>query len=327
MIYPWQTEQWQQLLRCLRDERLPHAVLLSGPSATGKLKFCLACIWRINCVQPTQDNHACGVCNNCRLLKAGTHPDIRMINVDEEVDQIKVDVIRELNQFISLSRRQGLYKIVCINRADYMNVNAANALLKTLEEPPLNSVLFLVSSRMDTLPATIKSRCQIWRFGLPDERQALNWLQQQASNPDWKDVLAISGNRPLLALKLHSTNLGKSRTRFYGYLNRLMSGGEGVTKLSAKLQDEELGHLVAWQQSWCTDLLRCYYKKNSVTLENPDIHSNLLNLVSQIDLQSLFRYLDRLTELSRFSDAPLNKRLFIEDMLIRCQEILRQPAC
>lgn len=326
MIYPWQTEQWQQFLRYLRDERLPHAVLLSGPSATGKLKFCLACIRRINCIQPTQDNHACGVCNNCHLLKAGTHPDVRMINVDEEVDQIKVDVIRELNQFMVLSRRQGLYRIVCINRADCMNVNAANALLKTLEEPPLNSVLFLISDHMDALPVTIKSRCQIWKFGLPNERQALNWLQQQVDNPDWKGVLAISGNRPLLALELHSTNLGKSRTKFYGYLNHLMSGSEGVTKISAKLQDEELDHLIAWQQSWCTDLVRCYYKKNSVTLENPDIHSSLLSLVSQIDLQSLFRYLDRLTELSRFSDAPLNKRLFIEDMLIRCREILRQPA-
>ena len=326
MIYPWQADQWRQSLRYLICKRLAHAILISGPSAIGKLEFCLSYIQRMNCTQPTKENNACGACRNCNFFKARTHPDIRMLNVDEDVDQIKVDDIREINQFMSLSRQQGLYKIVCINQADLMNINAANALLKTLEEPPANSILFLISHRADALLATLKSRCQIWRFCVPSNNQALKWLQQQTESAAWESLLPVSGNRPLLALQLYETGLGEARTAFYRDISQLMHHKEKVTKISAKLQNEELETLVSWLQSWCADLVRCHYRKEPVTLENPDIRRSLHSLVGQVDLQSLFSFWDKLIELRRFSSAPLNKRLFIEDMLIRCQDILQQPV-
>ncbi len=325
MIYPWHKEQWQRFLRGFHDERLPHAILLSGSSATGKLEFCLSCIERINCTQPTQDNYACGVCSACRLFKARTHPDVRLLNVDESVDSIKVDDVREVNQFMSLSRQQGVYRVVCINQAERMNVHAANALLKTLEEPPPGSILFLISDRINALLATIRSRCQLWRFELPDRQSALNWLRRQDDGADWENVLSIAGNRPLFALELHKTKLGESRSRFYDSVKRLMSGKEKVTELSVKLKDEELEQLVAWQQSWCTDLMRFYYSEDPVTLENPDLCEDLRSLVGRISVRTLSRYLDKLVEFRRFSNTALNKRLFIEDMLIHCQEMLK-PA-
>ena len=330
MVYTWQVDQWQRALRYLNNNRLAHAILLSGPSAIGKLEFCLSYIQRMNCTQPTQDNYACGTCGDCHLFKARTHPDVRMINVDEndqvKGEQIKIDDIREINRFMSLSRQRGLYKVVCINQAERMNINAANALLKALEEPPPNSILFLISDRADTLLATIKSRCQIWKFGLPDYKQALNWLQQQEEDAAWQSLLPVSGNRPLLALELHKTGLGEARATFYHHLNQLMQDQEKTTTISAKLQNEELEKLVGWQQTWCADLIRCHYKKQPVTIENPDIRRSLHSLIGRVDLQLLYSYLDKLIELRRFSSAPLNKRLFIEDMLIRCQEILKQPG-
>ncbi len=326
MTYPWQADQWQKSLHYLISKRLAHAILISGPSAIGKLEFCLSYIQRMNCTQPTKENNACGVCSDCHLFQVRTHPDIRMINVDEDVDQIKVDDIREINQFMSLSRQQGLYKIVCINQADLMNKNAANALLKTLEEPPANSILFLISHRADTLLATIKSRCQIWRFCVPSEKQSLNWLQQQTESAAWETLLPVSGNRPLLALELFETGLGEARTAFYHDISQLMQHKEKVTKISAKLQNEDLDMLISWLQGWCADLVRCSYMKEPVTLENPDIRRSLHSLVSRVDLQLLFSFWDKLIELRRFSSAPLSKRLFIEDMLIRCQDILEQPV-
>ncbi len=326
MIYPWQADQWRKSLHYLISKRLAHAILISGPSAIGKLEFCLCYIQRMNCTQPTKENNACGVCSDCHLFQVRTHPDIRMINVDEDVDQIKVDDIREINQFMSLSRQQGLYKIVCINQADLMNKNAANALLKTLEEPPANSILFLISHRADTLLATIKSRCQIWRFCVPSEKQSLNWLQQQTESAAWETLLPVSGNRPLLALELFETGLGEARTAFYHDISQLMQHKEKVTKISAKLQNEDLDMLISWLQGWCADLVRCSYMKEPVTLENPDIRRSLHSLVSRVDLQLLFSFWDKLIELRRFSSAPLSKRLFIEDMLIRCQDILEQPV-
>ena len=105
-----------------------------------------------------------------------------------------------------------------------------------------------------------------------------------------------------------------------------MQHKEKVTKISAKLQNEDLDILISWLQGWCADLVRCSYMKEPVTLENPDIRRSLHSLVGRVDLQLLFSFWDKLIELRRFSSAPLSKRLFIEDMLIRCQDILEQPV-
>ena len=336
MIYPWQSENWHQASRYLKNNRLAHAVLFSGPSAIGKLEFCLALIQRLNCTNPTLDDHACGECKDCHLFAARTHPDIRMLNVDEDVDQgkkaqnkveqVKVDDIRDINQFMTLSRQQGAYKIVCINYAESMNVNAANALLKTLEEPPQNSILFLLSHRIDSLLPTIKSRCQMWKFNLPDEAQSLSWLGKQQNDNNWPALLKVAGNRPLLALELHNSGLGENRADYYKDLGQFLLGKRNITKISVKHQDVLLERLVMWQQAWCADLVRYHYEDEPVTLENPDIRRSLHSLVGRVDLHSLFRFMDKLIELRRFSSAPLNKRLFIEDMLIRCQEVLEQPV-
>ena len=227
---------------------------------------------------------------------------------------------------MTLSRQQGSYKIVCINYAETMNVNAANALLKTLEEPPQNSILFLISHRADSLLPTIKSRCQIWKFNLPEEKESLVWLNQQQAEDNWQALLRVAGNRPLLALELQKSGLGENRLDFYRDVHQLFHGKINITKVSAKHQDMPLERLVSLQQAWCADLVRCHYENEPVTLENPDIRRSLHSLVGRVDLHLLFRFMDKLIELRRFSSAPLNKRLFIEDMLIRCQEVLEQPA-
>ncbi len=331
MIYPWQKDNWIQAMRYLKDNKLAHAILLSGADSIGKLDFCLHYIQRLNCTNPNSDNTACGECKDCRLFNARTHPDVRMINVDEseeqkKSDQIKIDDVRELNQFMTLSRQQGSYKIVCINLADNMNINAANALLKSLEEPPENSILFLISHRADMLLATIKSRCQIWKFKLPETEQAISWLNSQEKYSNWDALLKVAGGKPLLAQDLKSSGLGENRSDYYQDLGQLLQGKAKVTKISTKHQDEPLERLVIWQQAWCADLIRCHYDNQPVTLENPDIRRSLHSLVGRVDLHLLFRFMDKLIELRRFSSAPLNKRLFIEDMLIRCQEVLEQPA-
>jgi len=325
MNYPWQQDQWKQALQYISNNRLAHAILISGSSGIGKLSFCLSYIQRLNCTQPTQDNLACNNCKNCRLFQARTHPDIRMINVDEEIEQIKVDDIREINQFIMLSRQLASFKIICINQAELMNINAANALLKTLEEPPPNSLIFLISNRSSSLLATIKSRCQLWKFGMPNKQLALSWLRQHDNNQEWDTLLSVSGGRPLYALELHETGLGEVRTSYYKDIYKLIQQQERVTKLSSKLQNHALEDLVDWQQSWCFDLVRCHFNKAPVTLENPDFRRSLHSLVGRVDLQLLFRYLGKLIEFRRFSSAPLNKRLFIEDMLVQCQEIIEKP--
>ena len=336
MIYPWQNDAWQRALTYLENDRLAHAVLISGPASIGKLKFCLSFIQRLNCTNPTTDNHACGVCKNCLLFIARTHSDIRMLNVDEECDQekkavgsieqIKIDDIREINHFMTLSRQQGAYKILCLNYAETMNNNAANALLKTLEEPPKNSIIFLITHRADALLPTIRSRCQTWNFRLPETHESLRWLNEKKQLDTWPELLEVSGNRPLLAYDLEVSGLSKHRVAYYQDLAQILAGKSTVTKVSPKHQDEPLERLVTWQQGWCADLVRCHFGKEPVTLENPDIRRSLHSLAGRVDLHLLFSFMDKLIELRRFSSAPLNKRLFIEDMLIRCQDMFEKPV-
>ena len=336
MIFPWQQKHWQRAMRLLEDDRLAHAVLLSGPESIGKLAFCLSFIQRLNCSTPTLDDYACGECKDCSLFIARTHPDIRMLNVNEDADQdkksankveqIKVDDVREINQFMTLSQQQGGYKVVCLNYAETMNNNAANALLKTLEEPPKKSIILLITHRADALLPTIRSRCQTWKFHLPDEEKSVTWLNNQKKLDNWAALLKVAGNRPLLAQELEASGLGEDRAAYYQDLGHFLHGKSNIAKISSKHQDEHLERLVIWQQAWCADLVRCHYGDEPATLENPDIRRSLHSLVGRVDLHSLFRFMDKLIELRRFSSAPLNKRLFIEDMLIRCQEIFEQPV-
>ncbi len=331
MIYPWQEDLWQQFVRYLNHKRLAHAILVSGPPGIGKREFCLTYIQRMNCTAPNGQPYPCGACKGCHLTRAGTHPDVRLTHAGEgerssRIEQIRVDDIREINRFISLSRQQGRYKVVCINQADRMNINAANALLKTLEEPPSGSVLFLISHRADSLPATIRSRCQTWKFNTPDPQLALKWLQEKADHPAWGSLLAVSGGRPLLAWELHSSGLGKVRTAFYEHMNRFVQGQEAVTGISASLQNEDPERVAGWLQAWCGDLIRFHFEKDPDTIENPDITQSLHGIAEHVDLQSLFGCLGRLAESRRIARAPMNQRLFIEDMLVQCQQSLQRSG-
>lgn len=330
MIYPWLADLWKQYLRYLVDERLTHAILVSGPAAIGKLEFCRAYVQRMNCTNPGPQGYPCGVCDNCRLIQARTHPDVRFVNMEESgvtdrPEPVRVDDIREINRFMALSRQQGRFKVVCVNHAHRMNINAANALLKTLEEPPPGSFLFLISHRIEDLPATIRSRCQTWKFSVPDPEPALHWLQEKAPGPAWRDLLGACGGRPLLAWESHDSGLGKARTAFYEQLHALMAGRETVTAISSRLRNEDPERIIEWLQAWCGDLVRCCFQEQPETVENPDVLEGLQELARQAAPRSLFACLDRLAESRRIVSASMNQRLFVENMLVQCQQSL-QPA-
>ena len=326
MIYPWQEETWQRLVQYLENGRLAHAILVSGPSAIGKMEFCLNYIQRMYCPAPRENQQPCGVCENCRLIKAGTHPDVRLVETAEvsgKAEPIKVDEIRKISQFISLSCRQGAYKSVCINKADRMNINAANALLKTLEEPPPGSVLFLVSDRADRLPATVRSRCQTWKCPIPDAGQALAWLQSRADSPAWKSLLDAAGGKPLLAWEMHDSGLDKVRAEVFRHWVELLQDKKSVTETSAKIQNESIERVNFWLQAWCADLIRCHFDKNSDTIENEDFLEELTRLSERTDLHSLLNCMDRLAAHRRIAETTLNRRLQIEDLLLYFRQSLK----
>ena len=218
-IYPWQQEQWEYFASLKQANSLPHALMLTGSSGIGKHEFAHHLIASLICESTLENGTACGKCKYCQLLEAGTFPDYVRVSIDEDRSSITVDDIRELIAKLHLTRHFDTYKIALIEHAEQMNTNAANALLKTLEEPPEMTLIVLVTSQPLSLPATIRSRCQLVNFHPPGHDQALNWLNSQADEVDWEPLLRVAQGAPIQAMQYHDSELLDQRiTVVQGFL-------------------------------------------------------------------------------------------------------------
>jgi DNA polymerase-3 subunit delta' len=199
---PWQDEHWARLQARRARGALPHALLVCGPEGLGKRAFAERFVRGLLCLEPV-DGEACGHCRSCALLAAGTHPDRVTLSYGLRKDgvqrsEIVIDQIRDLSARLAMSSQFGGWQVATIDPADALNGAAANALLKTLEEPAAQTMLVLVADAPWRLPQTIRSRCQRIEFHLPAADQALAWLQAQGI-PDAAAALGAAGGNPGLA--------------------------------------------------------------------------------------------------------------------------------
>ena len=183
-LAPWQQQRLDTALAAWRAGRLGHAQLLCGPEQLGKRAVADALAARLLCEAPAGDP-PCGRCRGCTLREAGTHPDFRLVTFEENPNtgklrtELVIDQVRTLSGSMQMTAQRGGAQVVLVDPADALNTSAANALLKTLEEPADNRFLLLVSAAPQRLPATIRSRCQRIEFAMPDRDSALAWLQAQ----------------------------------------------------------------------------------------------------------------------------------------------------
>ncbi|MGE0861870.1 MAG: DNA polymerase III subunit delta' [Gammaproteobacteria bacterium] len=182
--YPWLEEAWRELVDRARRDALGHAYLLAGREGLGKLALAEALAHALLCEARPADGAACGSCRGCALLASGNHPDLRRVSPEEDKKSIPVDQIRELIEFFTLKSHYQGRKVGIVHPADLMNTNAANALLKLLEEPPGTALLLLVANRPALLPATVLSRCQRVDLALPAWEVRERWLIEQLAGRD-----------------------------------------------------------------------------------------------------------------------------------------------
>lgn len=220
-LFPW----LEAPLRAALGHPGSHALLVQGPDGVGQFEFTLALAQALLCdVRPTPTAPACGDCAGCRLFKARTHPDLLVLipdamriangwgeaesSAEEGVGasssrakpskEIRIDAVREAIAFAQASNSRGRGKVVVVHPAQSMNPIASNALLKTLEEPVGQTTFLLASTSPEALLPTVRSRCQAFALGLPDEAAALRWLDQQGVLAP-QALLAACGGRPLEA--------------------------------------------------------------------------------------------------------------------------------
>ncbi len=321
-LYPWHEPQWQYLHERKRLDQLPHALLVAGPVGVGKLGFAKQFAQSILCAEPTADHTACGRCRACVQFAAGTHPDVALITPEEDSKTIKVDQIRQLIETISLASHHGGHRVTLVFPAEAMNTAAANSLLKTLEEPPAQNVILLVSHQPAVLPATIRSRCQRLNMALPDLQQAVTWLQQQAitlganTTEMLTIALKLAYGAPLLALEWLNSGRRQLYTQAFEEFIRIAENTASPLSVAQAWLKADQRMPIQWLYCWLGDLIRLKsYPEASLT--NQDKQLALHKLAQQVDLHDLFALLASVTEALRGQGTALNEQLIYESILMR----------
>jgi len=317
-----------------QKSQLSHALLIKGSRGIGKLGFGLDLARALLCESPTVDALACGACNACNWFTNGSHPDFRLLApateaTDAEIEEgvkkgkaspwISIEQIRELHDFINVSSHRGGRKIILVAPAEALNVNAANALLKSLEEPPASTYFLLVSHRPHRLPRTIISRCRQLNLVAPDRPTALAWLSKQGVEQP-EVVLAQSSGAPLLALAASADEELAGRREF---LSAIASFDFDPLAVAEVFRDLALERFINWMQKWTYDIAG--RRMLGSIRYNPDFEGELAAMAQRVTPLAALRLHRKLVREQRNIHHPLNGRLYIESVLLAYSTLLN-PA-
>jgi DNA polymerase III subunit delta' len=315
-LEPLRLRLWQ----ARREDRLPHALLLTGPAGVGKEALVRAFSASLLCAAPGALGEPCGGCRGCELQSAGTHPDFRLIQPEEAGKQIRIDQIREYTEQAGLASLLGGYKVALLQPAEAMNTAAANSLLKTLEEPVRGTLLLLLSARPGALPATIRSRCQRLEVLPPPRAEALAWLRGQPGVGADADLrLRLATGAPLLAAALGADQLAE-RARMLEEFLGLCRGKGDLLAVAERWSRLELAQVLNWLSGWLTDLLRLQVTAQPPVLINADQAAQLAAAGRGLERRRLFLLLDRVLQARRDTAGALNAQMLLESLLLDAVE-------
>jgi DNA polymerase-3 subunit delta' len=335
-LFPWQDAAWRQLQQF--QDRLPHAILFYGLEGTGKTEFAEGFAQSLLCEQTDQEGHACGQCASCGWFAQYSHPDYRRVRpealdegdaVDTEEGgdaddapkaakstkapskEIKIDQIRALSDFMNISTHRQGRRVILLYPAEALNAAAANALLKTLEEPPAGTVFLLVTNSLDRLLPTILSRCRKFPLPMPSYEQALAWLQSQGLK-NAEDFLSQQGGAPIAAMEFAGSGTDEALKEL---LDQLANPSlDGMLRTAERLQKAPVPDIVAWQQRWLYDLFSS--RLSGRIRYYPRYGKQILELAAKAHVDSLTNALKKANDRRALASHPLSPRLVIEDMLL-----------
>jgi len=347
MIHPWQQDDWNRLQR-LRGQ-WPHALLLHGQAGIGKLRFAQHLAQGLLCEAPREGGEPCGACAACNWFVQGNHPDYRALfpealasqlgapaasaDTDEKADtedgkktrtlskEIKIEQVRALLDFCGVGAHRGGARVVLVYPAEALNAAAANALLKTLEEPPPGVVFLLVSARLDRLLPTIVSRCRQWPMSTPEPELAREWLARQGV-ADADALLAVAGGAPLAALALAAD---ENRPLREFTLKQLAAGEQCDAFACAEaLQKLPVPVVLGWLQRWLYDLLAERTAQRPRYF--PAAARDLARCAARVDANAFARYMTTVARERAVENHPLNARLVFEALFLGYRELFVHSA-
>lgn len=328
LIASWNNDIWQNLTQ--QRERSTHAWLFAGPEGLGKLELAIA--------------YAKHLLGQPASFDAAAHPDFHVLIPEDQADAegsllqrygmryvmtkrglkpksvISVDQVRTLiNSLVTYAH--GTHKLVLISPAHRMNINAANALLKVLEEPPAATIFMLVSSDPDVLSATVRSRCSRIQFQTPPTRQALDWLSQRVEDKDSLPLaLSVAGGAPMLAVNMLETGLLHGRDQVIQDIRTVLTKPIDVTTIASKWKEFGVGPALAILRNMLVDVIRVGFQNNPPYLFNPDQLDWLQGSAKRLHLKRVFLLIDSIGAYLKDISAPLDKNLVVEDFLLELKQ-------
>ena len=319
---PWQSGLWQAVGAARQRGQLHHAWLLAGPEGVGKRPFAGAWAAALLCERATVASPACGECNSCRMLASGGHPDAHLVCNDGHLGlstdpalqaedglshwtpksgsmrrDIAVDAARSLIDKLAVTAHRGGYRVVVVQPAADLSDSAANALLKTVEEPPANTLLMFVTVFPQGLKQTLRSRCQLLRFATPGKGEALSWLHGAHPEAD-ATLLAEAGGSPLKAAAWLASGEAKRRAQWRGTLQQVAERKLDPLAAASDLARDK-GEAGTVLRLWQTEMQRQLRETGVWGARHESFHAMLLD------------------GLRRLEDHNANAQLLFESLLLR----------
>jgi DNA polymerase-3 subunit delta' len=316
----WIEPEMANLAAAYKADRLSHALLIHEAPGAGGDWLAKWASQLVLCQKPLETagmgQAPCGACPGCHWVTTAQHPDLLLVQPVEESTQIRIEQIRELSEELSLTSHQGAYKVAVITPADTLNRFAANALLKTLEEPPPRTLLILVATQPSRLPATLLSRCQRIRIRAPARQQAVAWLEATKGAGDWDAVLDTLGEAPLLAADADPKAVAQVASEVRRTLDEAVAGGGDPVATAERWSRAELPLRLRCIENWLTERIRAQSGSDGFfTKVGAGPYTPQLNAV--FNTGHLFELMDGVRELKSSLDTPINRGLALEGVLRR----------
>ena len=329
MSYPWLTQALTAFTSTVQQGRMPQAVLLVGPAGIGLTEMAKSMANVALCEALTVSG-ACGVCRSCELLAANHHPDLINVNLVEKSRFIKVDQVRALSQQLNQTA-QYHRQVAVIDPAQQLNTAAANALLKTLEEPAGSVLLILTAHHRSQVPATISSRTQVVDLTLHEPAAALQWLAARYPEEDPDVLLRMSSGGPLLVESLLAQNYRELRAELLQLLSDSAVAGSNVLPGIPALIKHDAALLLRALSGLVSDLVKLLAGVGSVYLTNPDLQPAYARLLPQLDIMSMQVFYDHVNQAVRQhqSGIHINVQMQWERLLVLWRNVgrLRKVLC
>jgi len=316
-IYPWQQNLWQEISNY---SNYGHAYLFYGAQGLGKLQLVQTFAAYLLCENKAQ--YACGICKNCKLLAANTHPDLFLLKSLEPNKEISVEQVRGLIGFLAQTSHQGGYKVVIIEQAEMLNRNSANALLKSLEEPSGKSILLLLTNQINRLLPTITSRCLKIACPKPDLTQAADFLTKNLAhlnNEQIQILLFLAQGSPLLAQDLAQNEVLEQRQKWQLGVKQLLKAQISVVALAANLQSLPLLMQFDWACDLVMRIFRYQISNDESGLGLADTAQVIKYLAGKTHFSQVLAVQEWLMDMRHkvLSRANLNPQLLLESMFLK----------